>query len=217
MSSLPWDSIIDVMFSESDSELKYIPAWAPVSSWGFNKDMNTYCFSFSCSSSRLWRKISLATLPPSARIASLIFISCFFASKAIALFQTWRVWSFSYEAIQTSYIFDSHIKEYKTENLALVPLSEYKFVVDFSEAELTVFNIHSSHGVLRCRKLWIGQGYFFTLLAFPWNATQWSNVKRYSSNQIGIKLRSFPQILQNISRRAKQHSSEILNLHYLNS
>lgn len=29
---------------------------------------------------------------------------------------------------QTSYIFDSHIKEYKTENLMLVPLSKYTFI-----------------------------------------------------------------------------------------
>lgn len=175
--------------------------------------MNTYCFSSSCFSSCLWRKISLATLPPSARIASLIFISCFSASKAFALFQAWRARSFSYEAIETSYIFDLHAKEYKPENLALVPLPKYKFVVDFSEVELTVFNIHSSHGVLRCRKLWQGQGYFRTLLACPWNVTQGSNVKRYSSNQNGIKLRSFSLILQNISRKAKQNSSEILNLH----
>lgn len=58
-------------------------------------DTHSFFFSFSCR--RLWRKISLITLPPSARMASLIFISSFFASKAFALFKIWRVWSLSYE------------------------------------------------------------------------------------------------------------------------
>lgn len=59
---------------------------------------DTHSFLFSCSCCRLWRKISLTTLPPSARMASLIFISSFFASKAFALFKFWTVWSFSYES-----------------------------------------------------------------------------------------------------------------------
>lgn len=62
---------------------------------------DTHSSLFSCSCCRLWRKISLITLPPSARIASLIFISSFFASKAFALFKIWRVWSLSYESHKT--------------------------------------------------------------------------------------------------------------------
>lgn len=51
------------------------------------------------------------------------------------------------------HICEEYIEEYKTENVVLVPLSNYNFVGEFSEVELTVFNICSSHGVLRCRKL----------------------------------------------------------------
>lgn len=120
-------------------------------------DMNTYCCCFSCSSSCLWRRISLATLPPPARTASPILTSCSLAARAFALFHAWRVRSFSYEAIQTTVTYLIPIlKNTKTKNLVL--LSKYKLAVDFSEVESTGINTHSSPVVLRCRKLWLGRG-----------------------------------------------------------